>query len=388
MSTNLQTNRIADLDLVRGLIMLLMALDHVRDYFHFSMPFFSPDDPIQSTLPIFFTRWLTHFCAPGFFLLAGISAYLLAQKSGKAYTSGFLATRGLWLIFLEIFIFSFAWQFDVQYRTILLQVIWALGFSMVLLSVLVWLPDVGLLALGVAVLTGHNLLDARPATGQFFYDFWQKSGVFEGFGRQWLLAYPPLPWLSIMLLGFAMGPIYHLPPFLRSQKLKMLALLFLGSFFLFRILRGYGDPTEWQDYPEINSQIIQFMNPSKYPPSLHYSLMTLGVVFLALAYAPRFPAIMAQVLRVFGRVPFFFYLLHLFLIHCLALLWAQISGWGWEKLWGMNWLGGNESLQGYGFGLAGVYLIWVVVLSLLYFPCRNFSRFKHSHKHFKWLSYL
>lgn len=382
------STRIADLDIVRGMIMVLMALDHVRDYFHFSLGYFSPDDPLASTLPIFFTRWITHFCAPGFFLLAGISAFLLGQKSGKSLVSRFLLTRGLWLIFLEVFVFSFAWQFDWQYRSILLQVIWALGFSMLLLSAAVWLPQNLILTASVVILTGHNLLDAVAPSHIFLKDFWQKSGVFTGFGRQWLLAYPPIPWLAIMLLGYALGPLYQLHPTVRFQKLMLLALLFLGMFAILRGFRLYGDPTEWQNYPQIKSLIIQFLNPSKYPPSLHYSLMTLGGIFLALGFSSRIHPVVAAVFEVFGRVPFFFYLLHLYLIHFLAMLWAEWSGWGWQKFWGMNWLEGNEALKGYGLGLAGVYVVWLLVLLILYFPCRSFSAYKHTHKTNKWLSYL
>ena len=370
--------------------MVIMALDHTRDYFHFSANYFDPADPVHSSLPVFFTRWITHFCAPGFSFLAGLSAFMAGRKKTKAQLSGFLFKRGLWLVFIELTIVNFAWYFDVQFRSFGLLVIWALGVSMIALAALIHLPRKLILVFSIVLIFGHNLLDSIHNNSfgwsiihqQYYYQLTPNTGLMVG--------YPLIPWIAVMSLGYYFGAFYSTSYDSHKRK-KIFNTIGISSIVLFLILRFsnvYGDPMPWHSFDTFSKDVILFLNPAKYPPSLDYLLMTLGGLFLFLGNAEKLKGGIVNFFSVFGRVPFFYYILHLYLIHLLAMLFAQLSGFGWHLFILPGWIGFVPAMKGYGFSLWVVYLVWIGIIFLLYPLCKKFDAYKQSHKQKWWLSYL
>lgn len=364
--------------------MVLMALDHTRDYF--SRLRFAPEDLSKATPFLFATRWITHFCAPTFFLLAGVGAALaLSGGRSRAELSRFLLTRGLWLVVLELTVSAFGWNFKLGFPLILL-VIWALGWSMVILSALVFLPQrvVGVIAL--ITIAGHNLLDKIGA------------GSMGGGGPVWhllhtpglvtakpliIVGYPLVPWFAVMALGFAFGDVFKWEPGRRRRFLLVTGLSAIVAFIVIRVINHYGNPVPWTPQRTETLTIASFLNTTKYPPSLDYLLMTLGPTLIALAVLENARGAFARAVSVYGRVPMFYYLLHLYVIHLLAGALAL-------------WQGGSAGFLSldvasfpawYGTSLAGVYLAWAIVVLLLYLPCRWFANLK-SRRRDLWLSYI
>src|SRR5215207_404891 len=282
--------RITSIDFLRGLVMVFMALDHVRMYFGHGTWYSSPTDLATTTPLLFFTRWITHFCAPVFVFLAGTSAFLYGIKKNKRETAWFLLTRGLWLVFVELVLVNFAWTFDITYSFRILQVIWAIGLSMVALSALVFSPDYLILALGTILVFGHNLLDPVTVRGSdvqalAWYTLHQPSSVFID-GTLLNFVYPVLPWIGLMALGYVCGTLYR-DDFPAEQRKKWLLGIGVAATLLFILLRafnGYGDPREWDLQTSPVFTLLSFLNTTKYPPSLHFLLMTMGpaLMFLAL----------------------------------------------------------------------------------------------------------
>jgi uncharacterized membrane protein len=388
---SLQTKRIESIDLLKGLVMIIMALDHVRDYFHFSAYYFDPADPVHSSLPLFFTRWITHFCAPGFSFLAGLSAFMVGRKKTKSELSAFLFKRGLWLVFIELTIVNFAWYFDVYFRTLNLIVIWALGISMIVLAALVHLPRKFILLFSCLLIFGHNLLDNIHYDGSLLWSILHEFHVFKlSDNVELFVGYPIVPWIAVMSLGYYFGSFYD-KSYDSNKRKKIFNIIGVAAIVLFIVLRfinGYGDPFGWQHYDSFSKSLISFLNPAKYPPSLLYLLMTLGAVFLFLANAENLKGRLVNFFSTFGRVPFFYYILHLYLIHLTALLFAQLSGFGWHKLILSYWITESPGMKGYGFSLWVVYLVWIGIILLLYPLCKKFDKYKQSHKEKWWLSYL
>jgi uncharacterized membrane protein len=389
--SSISSNRIQSLDILKGLVIVLMALDHVRDYFHFSANYFDPADPILSTLPIFFTRWVTHFCAPIFSFLAGISAFLVGIRKTKPDLSLFLFKRGLWLVLIEVTVVNFAWYFDLHFQTVNLLVIWSLGISMLFLSILIYLPRNLLLVLCLILIFGHNLLDEISLNGILFWDLLHYQNFHTIIGnRNLLVGYPLIPWIAVMALGYYSGILFR-SSFPAEKRRQLLFSFGTASIILFLILRFtnfYGDPVDFISFEGLQAGIISFLNPSKYPPSLLYLAMTLGGAFLLLAAAEKWKGKLVEFLAVFGRVPFFFYIIHLYLIHLLAMLMAQLTGFGWRLFILPNWIGFVPEMKGYGFSLGVVYLVWGIIVLSLYPICLKFGRYKLSHKQHWWLSYL
>ncbi|MBZ5858408.1 DUF1624 domain-containing protein [Flavihumibacter profundi] len=395
MSTVTKT-RIESIDLLRGVVIVIMALDHVRDYFHADQYLYDPTDLSQSNAALFFTRWITHFCAPVFVFLAGTSAFLVGERKTKKELSAFLFKRGLWLMFLELTIIGFAWSFNPAFLFFRLQVIWVLGFCMVILSGLVYLPPKIILALGLLVLIGHNLFDGIHAEGNTVKDFiWAELHERKRFtigGRTIGTGYPVLPWLCIMLLGYSFGQLYKKGMDVALRK-KYLLIAGTSSIILFLLIRGinqYGDMAPWAMQKSTLLTICSLLNVTKYPPSLLYALMTLGpaLIFLALAEKPLNQ--LGKIIIPFGRVPLFFYILHLYLIHLLAIVAVVYSGRPWTD---MVLTGGSNPkdspwLVGYGFSLGFTYLVWIIVVLLLYPLCKWYDIYKTNHKDKWWLSYL
>ena len=377
--------------------MIIMALDHARDYFNGSAYLYDPTDLSQASPALFLTRWITHFCAPIFMLLAGVAAWLYGNKNGRKAVSFFLFTRGSWLIFCELFIVTVGWTFNLHFTFYILQVIWAFGVAMVALSALVYLRRPVLLAIALILIAGHNLLDGIHATGnslsavgwaflhQFTFFSWAN-------GFSFVIGYPILPWLGIISLGYCLGGLYAptVAPHRRKRTLRILGLGAIAAFILIRAIDIYGDPAPWTTQHSPLYTVLSFLNVSKYPPSLDYILMTLGPGLLFLAVAERPLNRWTAPVAVFGRVPFFYYILHIYLFHALAVLAAMLQGHPASDMTNFtNWVTANPKLKGYGFGLGVVYAVWIAVVLALYPLCKRFDVYKRANQaQKKWLSYL
>lgn len=388
------TYRISSIDLLRGIVMIIMALDHTRDYFHADVFFYSPTDLNQTNVAVFFTRWISHFCAPVFVFLSGTSAFLSAQKKSKKELSLFLLKRGLWLIFLELTIINFAWFFDVHFSNFDFYVFWALGGCMIALAGLIFLPMPFILVIGLVLIFGHNLLDNIHVPGNdleaFGWGLLHDPKGFTFFGRNSFTGYPILPWIGVMALGYCLGNFYIKSMSVLKRKKILISIGFISIllFIVIRFINIYGDPVPWSAHNTPAFTIMSFLNLTKYPPSLLYILVTLGpaLLFLALAEKPlnRFTGIIS----IFGRVPLFYYLLHLYLIHVLGMLAAEFTGYDWSDMVLTVWVTDFPGLDGYGFNLGIVYLIWIGIIIALYPLCKWYDRYKMANKQKWWLSYL
>lgn len=388
------STRIQSIDLLRGIVMILMALDHVRDYFHDDAFLFNPTDLSKTSVILFFTRWITHYCAPVFVFLAGTSSFLVGARKSKSELTSFLITRGLWLVFLEFTVVNFAWFFNIKFTLVTLFVIWALGIGMIALAGAIHLPFKMILGLSVLLVAGHNLFDNFHVDGTGPDAIaWSVLHEFAGFplggAYSLFVGYPIIPWIGVMLLGYCFGKFYvsYDPP---SRK-KILTYLGLGVIALFVIIRsinGYGDPRPWSVQPTSVFTVLSFINVSKYPPSLLYVLMTLGPAILFLAYAENIRGTFPKAVITLGRVPMFYYLLHIYLIHILAIAAALLSGYHASDMIFTTWVTDSPNLKGYGFNLGVVYIVWIGVVLALYPLCKRYEIYKASNKHMTWLSYL
>ena len=389
------TKRIESIDLLRGLVMIIMALDHVRDYFHANSFLFDPLDLDKTNGAIFFTRWITHFCAPVFMFLAGTSASFMQRRKTKKELAWFLFTRGLWLIFLELVVVNFGWNFDVLFTNIYFITIWALGVSMIMLGLFIFLPVPLILIIGFALIFGHNLLDNVHVQGNtlsaFGWALLHEQAFFSWQGHNVLVGYPLLPWIGIIALGYCFGILYS-PSFTAERRKKWLLGIGLGAIALFiaiRFINIYGDPSRWSQQPTAFFSFLSFIKATKYPPSLLYTLMTLGPAILFLAFTETARGPVSRVISVYGRVPMFYYLLHIYLIHLLTMAASTLfTSFSW-KLWLLKeplWF--TQTLKGYGFSLWVVYGVWIGVVVALFPLCRWYDRYKQSHKEKWWLSYL
>jgi uncharacterized membrane protein len=387
---------------MRGLVMVIMAIDHTRDFFS-NLPY-EPEALAQTYYALFFTRWITHFCAPLFFFLAGTGAFFYGRRRSPQTLSRFLWTRGLWLIFIEFTVVGTAWTFIFPWG--FFGVIWALGACMVLMAAIVRLPLRWVAAFSAVMIAGHDLLDpVRPRQFGSFAWLWTilhvKGGVLLPFHIQKFVLFPLIPWVGVMAAGYVFGSIYLLE---KERRRKLIAQIGLGltiAFIVLRLTNVYGNPPAglgggvsqgpWHIQPTVEKTIILFLDVEKYPPSLQFLLMTLGPSLLMLAWLDkkfdqkaRVPRALLPLLT-FGRVPLFFYILHLYLIHSLAVLMALLFHlpYTW-LLHGGFFFGAPDS---YGFKLSFVYLMWITAIVLLYFPCRWFEGVKQRRKDW-WLSYL
>ncbi len=387
--------RIKSIDFLRGVVMILMALDHVRMYFALGTWYAEPTNLATTTPLLFFTRWITHFCAPVFVFLAGTSAYLYEMKVQRSKeTAWFLVSRGVWLIFVELVIVNFAWTFDITYSFRLLQVIWAIGISMVALSALVFLPDKWILAIGMMLVFGHNLLDPITVQGSdtqdiIWYTLHQPNAVFI-VGSLVNFLYPVLPWIGLMALGYVFGTLYKndFPAIRRRRWLLGVGLAATLLFLLLRAFHLYGEPRQWDMRTSPVFTLLSFLNTTKYPPSLHFLLMTMGPALIFLSLVERYQNQLPKPVTVFGRVPFFFYILHLYLIHALAMLLLLFQGRNpGEYILSAGALR-SGNLNDFGLSLGAVYVVWVVVIVLLYPVCRWYQRYRETNSSQWWLRYL
>ena len=390
--------RIQSIDILRGIVMVIMALDHVRDYFHIHA---WTDDPLnlETTTPtLYFTRYITHFCAPTFVFLSGISIYLQSLRKTKPELSIFLMKRGLWLIFVELVIISFAWSFNPAYERFPLGVIWSIGISMFILGLLIKLPYKLILGIGLIIVFGHNLLDFPESATDFNGGFWldllhsSKWTSYQIIGnRNLIIAYPFLPWLGLMIMGYCTGQLF-LPKFDSSRRKKLLTQTGIALLALFVILRGiniYGDPIIWSQQRNGLYTFFSFMNIHKYPPSLLYICVTIGCMLLLLPHLEKLENRFTKIMLVFGRTAFFYYILHIYLIHILAMISFYIHGHTLAKIAeGESIFKWKFVVPGEGFGLLGVYAIWIFVILCLYPLCKWYDNYKTNHKEKWWLSYL
>lgn len=397
VSTNpLKNKRIESIDLLRGTVMIIMALDHVRHFFHYDSFFYEPTDLAYTSPILFFTRFITHYCAPVFVFLAGISAYLYGSKKGKKELAHFLFTRGIWLIFIEVAVVSLGTTFNPSYPLFNLQVIFAIGVSMIVLSALVRLKRGIILAIATVLIVGHNLFDGVHVSGDgaasFFWSFLHEPKLFMFGHLKVFIMYPVLPWIGIIALGYYMGNLfeYDYDSELRKDMLLILGISGILAFVALRSFNIYGDPSPWTVQKDVAFSILSFFNVSKYPPSLQYVLITIGpaLVFLALAEKPL--GSIGKKISVFGRVPFFYYIVHNYAIHFLAIFGAMICGFKWSDMILTTKVGLTPGFKGnYGFNLLTVYLIWIGLIFALYPACRWFDKYKRKHQaEKKWLSYL
>ncbi|MFN2455657.1 MAG: DUF1624 domain-containing protein [Pyrinomonadaceae bacterium] len=384
--------RLDSVDFLRGLVMVIMALDHVRDYFHYATPLFDPTDLTKTNAALFLTRWVTHFCAPVFVFLAGTGAFLSAARGKtRGELSRFLLTRGLWLVFLELTLIRFGWSFNVDYQFTVGQVIWAIGWSMVVLAVLVYLPVWIVTACGVLMIATHNLFDPiQSASLGSFHWLWailHHPEMLEPLaGRKFFTAYPLVPWIGVMAAGYGFGQVLLFESHRRRRWLLSLGTALTLSFIILRAVNVYGDPQRWAKQSSGLFTLLSFINCTKYPPSLLYLLMTLGPAIIALALFDGVRDSSHALIRpfvVFGRVPLFYYLLHIPLIHLLAVVFA-VSRYG-TKIFS---IGPTDKLpEDWGYTLPVVYLVWLGVVLALYPLCRWFANLKRRRRD-AWLSYL
>jgi uncharacterized membrane protein len=388
--------RLTSIDIVRGLVIVIMALDHVRDHTMIA----SVQDPTMdpSVSPVLFvTRWITHFCAPTFVFLAGVSAGLMGQRKSSGELARFLALRGIWLLLIEVLVISTAFSFaplgvaELGGRTfVALQVIWAIGASMIVLGGMQYLGRGTCLAVGLAIVFGHNLLDSvwPPAsTTGVTGPLWVVLHARQAYevGPFWVyFSYPLLPWTGIMLVGYAAAGLFQTPAILRDSRLIRIGVGLVIGFVLLRALDYYGDPHAWHfDLQNLSGSVMSFLATTKYPPSLLYTLMTLGPAAIVCGFADRLPGRIQDVLLTYGRAPFAFYIVHFYLIHALSVLLGVTEGFQAEQFLTPY----RFFPKGYGVGLGGVYLIWIAVVVLLYPLCRYVTAVKARRRDW-WLSFL
>ncbi|ANY14696.1 DUF1624 domain-containing protein [Bordetella pseudohinzii] len=374
--------RLLAIDALRGLVIVIMLLDHVRETFFLHQQVGDPMDVSATSPALFFSRLLTHLCAPAFVFLAGLSAWLYGAGNRGA-TAAFLAKRGVFLIALELLVVNFAWTFQFPPSVIYLQVIWVIGLSMLALAALLWLPRAALAAVGLVLVAGHNALDAvHFAAGHAMHLPWavlhDRGWIELGDTLRMRTSYPLLPWIGVIALGYAAGPWFarQVPAPTRQRRLWTTGLAALAGFAVLRAINGYGQAQPWAAQDEALRTAMSFLNVTKYPPSLMFLLLTLGLSLCLLALIERAPsAAWTRLLSVFGAAPMFFYLLHLYVLKALYL-----AG---ESIWGLN--------QGKYFGVDSMGAVWLIAIVLavaLYWPVRGFGRLKAARRDIPWLKYL
>ena len=392
-------SRVESVDVLRGLVMVIMALDHVRDFFSGYQG--NPTDAATAPGAIFFTRWITHLCAPTFVFLAGTSIYLQFLRKPRPQLARFLVSRGLWLMVLELVVVSSLLTFHPSVRVVILQVIWVTGISMVLMAGLIYLPVWAVTAFGAACVVAHNAFDTvsaatmSPVAGTF-WRLLHVPGLLRppGSGYFWVNLYPLIPWPGIMALGFGFGVVLQRPPAQRQRAMLFLGAALLVVFAALRFTNLYGDPRRWTDQASGVRTFMSFMDVQKYPPSLLFVLVTIGVSLCLMAafdawHARGILQRARSVLSIYGRVPFFYYIAHFAIIHLAALLTTAALGLNWRWWIARPPTGGILAglPAGYGFSLPVVYAVWLAIVILLYVPCRSFADLKQRNRS-AWLSYL
>jgi uncharacterized membrane protein len=385
--------RMYSIDVVRGIVMMIMALDHVRDLMHVSSIIQSPTNLETTTPLLFFTRWVTHICAPSFVFLAGTSVYLSYKNAeNRATTRRFLLKRGFYLLALEFVVVNFAIFFDPGFHILLFEVIAAIGFGFIVLSLLLNLSVVTIGVIGLVIIFGHNLLSLLPLEGYPWlktvinFLFNQTAAPLSA-GRVFVMAYPPIPWLGIMLVGFASGKLFLNSLQKRKQIWIAAGVAAIALFIGLRLLNIYGDPLPWASQKNAVYTFLSFLNVTKYPPSLQFCLLTLSIMFFKLAGAEGSKSKLMQVASVYGKVPLFYFIIHFFLIHLLMVGLLLLQGFSWNQMDFTSGAFGRPAGVSSGVELWVIYIIWIGVVALLYKPCLWFGAYKSKHTYW-WLKYL
>lgn len=385
--------RVHSIDFARGLVMIIMALDHVRDLLHVTALTQSPTDLNTTTPALFFTRWITYLCAPTFVFLSGASAYLSFKSNGNvSNTRSFLIKRGIWLIILEFTLINFALWFDFQFRLLMLQVIAAIGVGFILLSALLKInpKKVGIMAL--IILFAHNLFQYLPKINNEFLNTLMNIFFRPGFHKVLpdflvFVAYPIIPWVAIMLLGFSCGRIFEQGDEKQKSILLKIGIGSLALFFVLRFANIYGDPQPWKEGKNAIYTLLSFINVTKYPPSLLFALLFLGMMFLLFQFAEKLPDKIQSFVSVYGKVPLFYYLLHLYLIRLSVFIMVYAQGFQWKDLLFGPFQFGRPA-TGSGISLTGVYIVWIIIVLMLCPLCKWYGNYKQANKEKWWLRYL
>lgn len=389
--------RVQSIDVLRGAVMVIMALDHIRDFFHNGSQLFSPEDLTRTTTALFFTRWITHFCAPVFVFLAGTGSYLATRRGmSRRAIASFLVTRGLWLVVVEMTLVLVGGTFNLSYDFVIWQVIWAIGWSMVALAALIAVPWPALLLFSLVMIAGHNAFDGLQAA-RLGSIGWLWKILHVGFAEIQLpngtlayVIYPLIPWIGVMSAGFCFGRVFDLDPDHRRRILMSLGVATTLMFVVLRFLNVYGDPSPWAGQSTATLTLLSFLRTSKYPPSLLYLLMTLGPSFIALSVLDRITVRDSNPLLVFGRVPLFYYVVHWYVLHFTALVFAFARYGRFDFLFSLppalSFVRPDYPTD-YGYDLWIVYLVWLAIVASLYPLCRWFGALK-ARRRSAWLSYV
>jgi uncharacterized membrane protein len=389
----MDAKRINSIDITRGLVMVIMALDHVRDFMHSTSMSQDPTNLQTTTTLLFMTRWVTHLCAPTFVFLSGVSAFISYRRSMNiSENRAFLFKRGIWLIVLEFTFINFALWFDIHFRFMIMEVISAIGLSFIVLSFMLKLPSRIIGITGLIIIFSHNLLQgitipsnplAISITSVLFRSFMIQIGP----NFSMFTAYPLIPWLGIMLTGFACGEFFDLSSEKRKKIFLRLGLAALSIFVIIRFTNIYGDPSRWSMQKSPLFTFLSFINLTKYPPSLLFILLFLGLAFLALFITEKLNNRFCNILTVYGRVPLFYFIIHLFIIHSLMFVMLYIQGFSNKDLL-FGALKNGRPATGGGVQLPLIYLIWLSVVLFLYPVCKWYGSYKSLHKENMLLRYL
>jgi uncharacterized membrane protein len=377
-------NRIQAIDILRGFLIVLMALDHVRDFFLLDAFAFSATDPEKTTVALFATRWITHLCAPGFVWLSGVSAYMYFKKNGPQKTSAYLFSRGIILILLELTIVKIGWHFNTDFSSFGLLVIWALGLSMILLGLMLWLPQAFVFITALVILAGHNLLDTIQTsdTGwiSLVWHILHQTGTVTLNQQVYInVLYPVLPMFGLICLGYTMGHLFTDDT--KEERItlfKRLSLVLLLAFISIRLVNMYGDPSPWMPNQYVYRTVFSFFNVTKYPMSLDYTLITLSALFYILTKIELYTFKPYGYLALFGKVSMFFYIIHIYVIHILAVLLAMATNHQNLTL-AMDNMNIYTLTNHFGYSLPVVYLIWLGILLILYPVCKKYRVLKSKH---------
>jgi len=389
--------RVQSIDFLRGFVMIIMALDHVRAYFHFDTFLFSPTDLQQTTPALFSTRLITHLCAPTFIFLAGTSVYFIGQRKTLKDTSKFLLTRGLWLVILQVTLIQFGWNFDPAFHYTSSNIISTIGFCMILLACVIHLPFKIILLLGIVIVAGHNTLDnisfESGSTKEVIWSFLHQRNLYVlGNNYSFRFLYPLIPWIGVMALGYCLGRLYDKSYAVENKKqvLLQLGLLSLTTFLLLRLFNTYGDPTPWTIQRELSVTVLSFFNVEKYPPSLDFLCLTLGVALVLLGILEEKELDGWRSVTLFGKVALFYYVIHIYAIHLLALATVSLMGYPWQTMIFIGHHGQAHPLikGSYGFSLGITYLIWISIVCILYPLCVYWNSLKIKNKSKWWVSYV
>jgi uncharacterized membrane protein len=379
------------IDVMRGLVMIIMVLDHVRDFFHVDSLSQSPTNLLTTTPVLFFTRWATHLCAPTFVFLSGVSAYLFMKANGTTEAKRFLLSRGLWLIILEFTLINFGMWLDVGFHVLIFEVIAATGFSFIILGLLCKLPYRTIGIIGLVILFLHDLAPFAPGADSLLYKqvlmpFFSAQVFPLGNGRIFFVGYPPVPWLGIMLVGFGAGGWFQLPKEKQKRLFLKVGVAAIAVFILLRIINIYGDPSPWAVQKSPLYTLLSFINVTKYPPSLLFCLLFLGIMFLILSLVQGIKNKWSGVVSVYGKTPLFYFLVHWYIIHPFVLIMVRLQGYKTsDMVFGSNF---GRPKTGSGLQLWAVYLIWMSLVILMYPLCKWYGKYKANHREKKWLRYI